>query len=183
MLKQNFQRVATKQELMHFQSSYKTLLALSGSYSKKIPHTFLQLTSNTTDILRESLVQNTTHCFRVSIKEYWHFKRVPSKLNYSRNFFLEFISQNTNTLRKLYHTILIYTELKYQTVLTLWQSYYQTIVNTFSRVSMKTWTVRIYSNWKFPSKSEKVSINTWNRYFCLQLFLSLNDSSLMGLWK
>ena len=86
---------------MHFQSSCKTLLTLSGSYPKKIPHTFLQLTWNITDILWELLVQNTTHCSRVYIKQYWHFKRVPSKLNYSKNFFPEFISQNTNTLRKL----------------------------------------------------------------------------------
>ena len=27
--------------------------------------------------------------------------RVPSKLNYSKNFFPEFLSQNTNTLRKI----------------------------------------------------------------------------------
>ena len=35
------------------------------------------------------------------------------------------------------------------------QSYYQTIVNTFLRVSMGTWTDRKFSNRKFPSKSEK----------------------------
>ena len=86
---------------MHFQSSYKTLLTLPGSYSKKIPHTFLQLTSNTTNILWELLVQNSTHSSRVYIKQSWHFKRVPSKLNYNKNVFPEFISQNTNTLRKL----------------------------------------------------------------------------------
>ena len=84
---------------MYFQSSYKTLLALWGSYSKKIPHTFLQLTSNTTDILRELLVKNTTHCSRVFLKQYWHFQRFPSKLNYNKNFFPEFILQNTNTLK------------------------------------------------------------------------------------
>ena len=86
---------------MHFQSSCKTLLTLSGSYPKKIPHTFLQLTWNITDILWELLVQNTTHCSRVYIKQYWHFKGVPSKLNYSKKIFPEFKSQNTNTLRKL----------------------------------------------------------------------------------
>ena len=87
---------------MHFQNSYKTLVALSGSCSKKIPHTFLQLTSNTIlDILRELLVKNTTHCSRIYIKQYLHFQRALSKLNYSKNFFPEFISQNTNTLRKL----------------------------------------------------------------------------------
>ena len=77
------------------------MLNLLGSYSKQIPHTFLQFTSNTTDILQELLVQNTTHCSRVYIKQYWHFKKVSSKLNYSKNFFPEFISQDTNTLRKL----------------------------------------------------------------------------------
>ena len=92
---------------MHFQNSYKTLVALSGSCSKKIPHTFLQLTSNTIlDILRELLVKNTTHCSRIYIKQYLHFQRALSKLNYSKNFFPEFISQNTNTLRKfLSHNI------------------------------------------------------------------------------
>ena len=86
---------------MHFQSSYKTLLKLSGSYSKKISHAFLQLTSSTTDILRELLVENTRYCSRVYIKQYWHFKRLPSKLNYNKNFFPEFILQNTSNLRKL----------------------------------------------------------------------------------
>ena len=63
-------KFSTKQDQMHFQSSYKTLLILSGSYSKKIPHIFLQLTSNTTDILRELLVKNTAQCSRVYIKQY-----------------------------------------------------------------------------------------------------------------
>ena len=62
---------------------------------------FLQLTSNTTDILKKLLVKNTTHCSRVYIKKYWHFQRVPSRLNYSKNFFPEFISQNTKALTKL----------------------------------------------------------------------------------
>ena len=108
---------------MHFHSSYKTLLTLSGSYSKKIAHTFLQLTSNTTDLLRELLVQNTTHFSRVYIKQYWHFKRVPSKLNYSKNLFPEFISKTFTSLtfsESYYYTILlIYSELEYQTVFTL----------------------------------------------------------------
>ena len=37
---------------------------------------------------------------RVYIKQYWHFQGVPSKLNYSKSF-LEFISHNTDTFRKL----------------------------------------------------------------------------------
>ena len=131
MLKQNFQRVATKQEQKHFQSSYKTLLTLSGSYSKKIEHTFLKLTSNTNDILRELLVKITTQYSIVYIRQYWYFEC--SKLNHGKNFFPEFISQNTNTLRKLLsHNIKLFRVRisNFDRVITK--------VNTFLRVSMNT---------------------------------------------
>ena len=85
---------------MNFKSSYRTLLTLSGSYSKKY-HTLFYGLHQTLLTFNELLVQNTTHCSRVYIKQYCHFKRVPFKLNCSKNCFPEFISQNTNTLRKL----------------------------------------------------------------------------------
>ena len=148
---------------MHFQSSCKTLLTLSGSYSKKMPHTFQQLTSNTTDILRELLVQNTTHCSRVYVKQYWHFKRVPSKLSYSKNLFPEFISHNISTLRKLLsHNIDLFRARIWKSIHTLTELLPNNSEH-FLRVSMNTWTDRIYSNWLFPIKSEKVSIHTWKR--------------------
>ena len=50
---------------------------------------------------------NTTHFSRVHIKQYWHFQRVPSKLNYSKNVF-----------QSSYHTILTLSECYYQTILT-----------------------------------------------------------------
>ena len=36
-----------------------------------------------------------------NIKQYWHFQRVSSKLNYSKNNFLEYISHNNDTFREL----------------------------------------------------------------------------------
>ena len=118
-------------------------------------HTFPELTSNNTDIFRELLANNTTNLSRffIIIKQYWRFQRVPSKLNYSKNFF-----------QSSYHTILTISESYYQTVLTcsglisnnftLFQSYYQTIIN-FLWVSIDTWTDWKFSKRKFPSKSEK----------------------------
>ena len=134
-----------------------------GATPKKIPNTFPQLTSNTTDILRELLVKNTTHCSIVYIKQCWHFQRVPSKLNFSKTFFQSLYHKILTLSKSYYHTILTYSELEYQTVFTRWRSYYQAIVNTFLRVSMNTWRDRIYSKRKFPRKSEKISIHTWNR--------------------
>ena len=114
-------------------------------------------TSNNTDIFRELLVNNTTHFSRVYIKQYWHFQRVPSKSNYRKIFF-----QST------YHTIMTFSHFQrvttkqywliqnsYQTVFTLSQSYYQTIVNTFLKVWMDTWTDKKFSNGKFSTKSKK----------------------------
>ena len=83
---------------MYFQSSYQTLLTLSGSYYKKIPHIFLQLTLNTTDILREFLPNYTI------VKTF-------SQSSYHTN--------NITLSESYYHTILTYTKLKYQTGFTL----------------------------------------------------------------
>ena len=44
-------------------------------------------TPGNTDIFRELLGNNTTHFSRVYIKQYKHFQKVPSTLNYSKNFF------------------------------------------------------------------------------------------------
>ena len=129
---------------MYFQSSYKTLLALWGSYSKKIPHTFLQLTSNTTDILRELLVKNTTHCSRVFLKQYCHFQRFPSKLNYNKNFFPEFILQNTNTLKMyLSHNIDLFRVRISNSIHTLTELLPNNSEH-FLRILMNIWTDRIY---------------------------------------
>ena len=55
-------------------------------------------------------------------------------------------------------TILAYSELK--SVFTFLLSYYQTIVNTFLRVWVDTWTERKVLNRKFPSKNEK----SWHKH-------------------
>ena len=129
------------------------MLTLSGNYSKK-HHTFLELTSSTTDIFRELLVKNTTQCSRVYIKQYWHFQKVPSKLNYSKNFFPEFTSQNTNTLKKLLsHNINLF-RARISNSIHTWTELLPNNSEHFL-VSMNIWTDRIYSNWKFPRKSEK----------------------------
>ena len=57
------------------------------------------------DIFKELLANNDTHFSRVYIKQYWNFLRVPSKLNYSENFF-----------QSLYHTILTLSDSCYQTI-------------------------------------------------------------------
>ena len=129
------------------------MLTLSGNYSKK-HHTFLELTSSTTDIFRELLVKNTTQCSRVYIKQYWHFQKVPSQLNYSKNFFPEFTSQNTNTLKKLLsHNINLF-RARISNSIHTWTELLPNNSEHFL-VSMNIWTDRIYSNWKFPRKSEK----------------------------
>ena len=77
------------------------------SYWQTILHTFPKLTSNNTDIFRELLANRTTHFSRVYTKQYWHFQRVSFKLNYSKKFF-----------QSSYHTILTLSESYYQTILT-----------------------------------------------------------------
>ena len=90
-------------------------------------YTFFQ-TSNNTAIFKELLINNTTRLSRVYIKQYWHFQRVPSKLNYSKNLF-QSTYHTVMTLSESYHQTILTV---YQTVFTLSQSYYQTIVNTVS---------------------------------------------------
>ena len=119
-------------------------------------YTLFQKSSNT-EIFRELLANNTTHFSRVDIKQYWHFQRVPSKLNYSRKFF-----------QSSYHTILHFQRVKrvttkqywliwssYETVFTLSQSYCHTVINTFLKFSMETWTEIKFSRRKFPIKTVK----------------------------
>ena len=102
------------------------MLTLSESYYQTRVNTFFQrshqasnmnifrelLSNNTTHFsrayikqywhfLRMFLANNTTHFSRVYTKQYWHSHRVPSKLNYSKKFFSEFISNNTDTFREL----------------------------------------------------------------------------------
>ena len=139
------------------------MLTLSGNYSKK-HHTFLELTSSTTDIFRELLVKNTTQCSRVYIKQYWHFQKVPSKLNYSKNFFPEFTSQNTNTLKKLLsHNINLF-RARISNSNHTWTEYYQTIVNTFEcQWTFEQTEYTQTENFLVKVKNEKVSIRTWNR--------------------
>ena len=70
----------------HF-SRHQSVLIFSESDRRTIRQTFPDFISlsNNTDIFRELLVNNTTHFSRVDIKQYWHFQRVPSKVNYGKN--------------------------------------------------------------------------------------------------
>ena len=61
-------------------------------FTPKQYYTLCQTSSNT-DVFRELRADNTTHFSRVYIKQYWHFQRVPSKLNYSKNFFQSHFTQ------------------------------------------------------------------------------------------
>ena len=70
----------------HF-SRQQAILTFSESHWQIILHTFPELTSNNSNIFRELLANNTTHFSWVYIKQYWHFHRVPSKLNHSKKFF------------------------------------------------------------------------------------------------
>ena len=155
-----------------FQSSYQTLLTPWGSYSQTILNTFQdikqywnfrrvtvkqyhtlpKLTSHNTDISRWLLANNTTHFSRVYTKQYWHFQRVPSKLNYSKRFFLN-----------SYHTILTLSEGYYQKILTYLELRLNSI-HTFTellpssskhflRVSMDTWTDK-----KFLKRNSRVKV-------------------------
>ena len=156
--------------------------SLSGSYFKKMQYTFLQLTSNTTDILRKLMVKNTTYCSRAYIKQYWYFKRFSSKLNYSKNYFPEFISQNTNTFKKLLsHNIDLFRAWISNSIQNLTKLLPNNSEHVFESFN-KHLNRQNISNWKFPSKSEKVSIHTWSKWFYFQPFFSLNHSSLMALW-
>ena len=144
----------------HF-SRDKTVLTFSEYYWEVIqifPH-FISL-SNNTDIFRVTGKQCYTS--RVYIKQYWHFQRVPSKLNYSKNFF----------------------QSSYYTILTLSEGYCQTTL-TYSELisnSIDTFTELLSNNSKhffgslsghlnrqnsqmgnYQVKVRKVSIHTWSR--------------------
>ena len=148
----NFQRVTVKQYYTLYQSLHQTILTFPESYWQTILHTFPELTSNHTDISKELLANNTTHFSRVYTKQYWHFQRVPSKLNYSKRFF-----QNS------YHTILTLSASYYQKILT----YLELRLNSnhtftellpssskhFFEVSMDTWTDK-----KFLKKNSQVKV-------------------------
>ena len=77
-------------------------------------------------------------------------------------------------------------ENSYRTVLTLSQSYYQTLVNTFLKVWMDTWTDKEFSNREFSTNSKKskhTHIKQINLSSNIIEFTGLHDWSLMALWK
>ena len=148
-----------------FQSLHQTILTFSKTYWQTKLQNFPDFISllNDTNIFRELLINNTTYFSKVHIKQYWHFWRVHFKLNYSKNIF-----------QSSYHTILTLSECYFQTVSTYSElisksiySFTELLPNNnkhfFLRVSIVTWTNKKFSNRKFLSKSEKVSIHTWNR--------------------
>ena len=87
-------------------SRHQTVLTFPKSYWQTILYTFLELTSSNTGIFKELLTNNTIHFSRVYIKQYWHFQRVTSKLNYNKSFF----------------------QISYHKILTLSKSYCQTML-------------------------------------------------------
>ena len=99
----HFQRVTGKQYNKLFQRLHLKTLTFSERYWQTILQTFSDFISLSTNrnIFRELLANNTTNFFRFYIKQYWHFQRIPLKLNNSKNFFSEFISHNTDTFREL----------------------------------------------------------------------------------
>ena len=88
---------------------------------------------------RELLATNTINVFRfhIIIKQCWHFQIVTG--NNTTHFSRVHIKQYWHFQR-----------------FTLSQSYYQTIVNTFFRVWMDTWTDRKFSKRKFRNENEKM---------------------------
>ena len=94
----------------HF-SRHQAILTFSESYWQTVLHTFPELTSNNTDIFREFLANNTTHFFRVYLKQYRYFQRVPSMLNYRKNFFSKILNGKL-------HFLCSVSESYYQTILT-----------------------------------------------------------------
>ena len=92
----------------HF-SRHQAILTFSESW-QTILNTFPELQSNNAEIFRELLANNTTHFSRIYIKQYWHFHRVPSKLNYSKKFFRVHITQYWQ-FQCYCQTILTYSEL------------------------------------------------------------------------
>ena len=132
----------------HHRVSLYNSMTFSECYWQTIKQSFPELISNNTNIFRELLVNNATKfsTFHIIMKQYWHFLGVTGKQHY--------ISSNTDTFRELLaNNIDLFRA--HEKEFTLSQSYYQTIVNTFFRVSMDTWADRKFSNRKSPCKSEK----------------------------
>ena len=145
-----FQEVTSKSYYTLFQSSYQTILTLSGSYYQT---TLYFGTSNNTNIFRELLANNTTNFYRfhIIIKQYWIIQRVVSKLNYSKIFF-----------QSSYHTILTLSDSYYQTILN-YSELILNIIHTFTELLSNN-SIHFFeslngqgkfSNGKFPSKKEK----------------------------
>ena len=84
----HFQGVTFKNNTTH-SSRHQSILTFSESYWLTILQTFSDFISlpKNTDIFRELLANNTKQFSRVYIKQYWHFQRVPFKLNQIKNFF------------------------------------------------------------------------------------------------
>ena len=95
------------------------------------------------------------------------------------------ISHNNGTFKRVTTKQYWLIENSYQTVFTLSQIYYQTIVNTILRVWMDNWTDN-FSNGKFSTRSEK-SKHTHIKQITLPSNVlevtSLYDWSLMALWN
>ena len=134
----HFQRVTVKQYYTLLQSLHQVILAFS-----------------------ELLANSVTHFSRAWVKQHWHFQGVIGKQYYTlfqslyqaivKSFFRVHITQCWHFQRV--KTILTYLELMSNSIHTF--SYYQTVVNTFLRVSVDTRTDRKSLRRKFPSKSVK----------------------------
>ena len=112
---------------------YQTILTFSWSSSQTIQHTFLDM------------------------KQYWRFQRVPSKLNYSKNFFQSTCHTIMTLSESYYQTILTYSELISNSIHTFTELLPDNCTkNTFLRVWMDTWTDKKFSNGKFSTKNEKL---------------------------
>ena len=83
---------------------------LESCYQTRV-NTFSEFISNITGTLRELLPNNTTHFSGVYIKQYLHFQRVPSKLNYRKKFFQSSHHMILTLLESYYQSILTYLEL------------------------------------------------------------------------
>ena len=97
----------------------------------------------------------TTYCSRVYSKQYWHFQRVPSKLNCSKNVFQSTYHTISTVSKSYYQTILTYSELIPNSIHTSIELLPNEIANTFLRVWMDAWTSQKFLNGKFSTKSDK----------------------------
>ena len=88
-------------------------LKIIHTFRKLLPttrDTFSDFKSNNTDTCMELLPNNTTHFSRQ--QTILNFQRVPSKLNYGKNFFQSTYHTIMALLESYYKTILNYSELK-----------------------------------------------------------------------